>query len=85
MNDFIWKKTAKAGGPNEAVMDFLAGEDVILDRQLIGYDIQASKVHAEGLAVIGVLDEREARQLVTALEEIEERLAELEEIASRRK
>ena len=75
MNDFIWKKTAKAGGPNKAIMDFLAGEDVILDRQLISYDIQASKVHAEGLAEIGVLDEQEARRLVAALEEIEEQLA----------
>ncbi len=37
------------------IMRFLAGEDVLLDRELLPYDIRASRAHAEGLANIGIL------------------------------
>ncbi len=70
MSDFIWKKSGQGDGPGEAVMQFLAGEDVVLDRQLIGFDIRASQAHVNGLAQVGILDEDEARQLVDGLDGI---------------
>src|SRR5690606_26939732 len=38
---------------------FLAGDDVILDREFFLYDIQASTAHAEGLQRIGILSDEE--------------------------
>ena len=42
------------------IMQFLAGDDVLLDREFFLYDITASKAHVEGLANIGVLSSEEA-------------------------
>ena len=42
------------------IMRFLAGDDVLLDREFFLYDITASKAHVEGLANIGVLNDGEA-------------------------
>ena len=49
-------------------MQFLAGEDVVLDRQLIAFDIEASKAHVMGLAKIGLLTADEAHSLQDGLE-----------------
>src|SRR5690606_36777023 len=38
---------------------FLAGDDVVLDREFFLHDIQASTAHAEGLQRIGILSEEE--------------------------
>ena len=46
MSDLIWKKTGQASMPDEAVMTFLAGEDVLLDRELLPFDLEASAAHA---------------------------------------
>ncbi len=75
MSDLIWKKDGQGSGPGEAVMRFLAGEDVVLDRELIHFDIQASQAHVEGLARIGLLTADEARQLIDGLDRIDEHLA----------
>ncbi|MGC1548123.1 MAG: argininosuccinate lyase, partial [Rhodanobacter sp.] len=37
------------------IMQFLAGDDVLLDREFFLYDIDASKAHVEGLANIDVV------------------------------
>jgi argininosuccinate lyase len=74
MSDLIWKKDGQGSGPGEAVMRFLAGEDVVLDRELIHFDIQASQAHVEGLAQIGLLTADEARQLIEGLARIDEHL-----------
>ncbi len=52
------------------VMEFLAGEDVLLDRQLFIYDVQASQAHIRGLSRIGILSSGEADLLVVALDEL---------------
>ena len=59
MSDPIWKKSGKHEVP-EAVMRFLAGQDVELDRELLPFDIRASRAHARGLARIGMLSDEQA-------------------------
>ncbi len=52
------------------VMEFLAGEDVLLDRQLLVYDIQATQAHIRGLSRINIFSLGEAAQLVSALDDL---------------
>ena len=56
---------------NQEIMSFLAGDDVSLDRELMAYDIQGSRAHAEGLQHIGILTEAEVRAIVSSLAELE--------------
>ena len=48
-------------------MAFMAADDVVLDRHLFLFDIEASQAHVEGLRVIGVLEESDGRALGDAL------------------
>ncbi len=66
MSDLLWKKSGSAG-PDSDVMDFLAGEDVVLDRQLLLFDLQASAAHANGLESIGILTAEENTRMQEAL------------------
>jgi argininosuccinate lyase len=50
-----------------ALQAFLAGDDVLLDREFIAFDIRASEAHAEGLQRIGVLAPDELAGLVREL------------------
>lgn len=65
--DLLWNKTGLTG-PDEDVMAFLAGEDVVLDRELLLFDLQASAAHANGLCSIGILSADENKQLQQALQ-----------------
>ena len=65
----IWQKQ-KTATIDETIMAFMAGEDIILDRQLIGFDIQASKAHVAGLQSIGILSEEEQVQLTEQLDNL---------------
>ena len=69
MTDYIWKKGSSAD-VDDRVMRFLAGDDVVLDRQLLPFDIRASQAHARGLARIGVLDQEQAAAMVESLDEL---------------
>lgn len=71
MADYIWKKES-TGEVDERVMRFLAGDDVILDRELLPFDIRASQAHASGLARIGVLSDAQADSMVAALDELQQ-------------
>ena len=68
MSHLIWDKGSAR--VDEAIQTFTAGDDVILDRQLLVYDIQASIAHVQGLLSIEVLSEGEAKELVEALHEL---------------
>jgi argininosuccinate lyase len=57
MSDLLWQKPGVE--VNTAIQAFLAGEDVILDREFFLFDIQASAAHAEGLQRIGILTTEE--------------------------
>ena len=57
MSDLLWQKpgvTVDAG-----IQAFLAGDDVLLDREFFQHDIIASLAHAQGLQRIGVLSAEE--------------------------
>lgn len=68
MTSMLWQKDGIE--IDSAVMNFLAGDDIILDRELLIYDIQASKAHAQGLASIDIITHDESSALCTALDEL---------------
>ena len=74
MSDPIWKKSAAAAVP-EAVMRFLAGQDVVLDRELLPFDIRASRAHARGLARIGLLSDEQAGAIGRELDALSDAFA----------
>lgn len=67
MTEPLWQKPGVA--IDARVMKFLAGDDVLLDREFFRHDIAASRAHVEGLGRIGILsgDEENAlkRELAT--------------------
>ncbi|MCF6264710.1 MAG: argininosuccinate lyase [Xanthomonadales bacterium] len=63
----LWAEDSKLA---PGVMEFLAGEDVLLDRQLLVYDIQATQAHIRGLSRINIFSSDEATQLVAALDDL---------------
>ena len=60
---------------NKEVESFTAGEDYLLDRQLIGYDCIASIAHVKMLTHIDVLTKSEARKLIDELQIIRKQAA----------
>ena len=72
MSELLWQKPGVK--VDARIQNFLAGEDVILDREFIRFDIIASRAHAQGLQRIGILNvdelagiERELSNLDAAL------------------
>ncbi|MBN6114045.1 argininosuccinate lyase [Xanthomonas bonasiae] len=53
MTNLLWQKPGVA--VDAKIQAFLAGDDVILDREFFLHDIAASGAHAEGLQRIGIL------------------------------
>jgi argininosuccinate lyase len=66
MSDLLWQKAGIR--TDERVMRFLAGDDVVLDREFLPYDIAASKAHVEGLAHIGIVSAAEAQAIAHELD-----------------
>ena len=71
MAELLWQKPGVA--MDAQIQRFLAGDDVVLDREFFLHDIAASGAHAEGLQRIGILsaDERLARRYLEFLVETE--------------
>ena len=61
MTQPLWQKAGVKIDPR--IMKFLAGDDVLLDRELLPHDIEASRAHVEGLQRVGVLSTDEAAAL----------------------
>lgn len=61
MSDLLWNKPGTR--IDERIQRFLAGQDIIHDRELFSFDLIASTAHAEGLANIGILDPHELAAL----------------------
>jgi len=66
MTDLLWQKAGVE--TNAKIMKFLAGDDVLLDREFFLHDISASKAHVEGLANIGVVSATERDDLKRELD-----------------
>ena len=68
MSDLLWQKTGVT--VDARIMQFLAGDDVLLDREFFLYDIVASGAHVEGLQRAGILSAEEASALERELERL---------------
>jgi argininosuccinate lyase len=66
MTDPLWKKADTR--IDARIMQFLAGDDVVLDREFFAHDIAASIAHVEGLERIGILAPAESASLVHELQ-----------------
>jgi len=66
MSDLLWQKPGVS--VDARIQKFLAGDDVILDREFFLHDIAASKAHAEGLQHIGILSSEELAGLLRELD-----------------
>ena len=70
MSKLLWQKEGVAVDAD--IQRFLAGDDVILDREFIAYDIRASRAHAQGLQRIGLLADSELQALERELDTLAE-------------
>ena len=68
MSELLWQKPGVK--VDAAIQRFLAGEDVVLDREFFLFDIQASRAHAEGLQRIGILLDDELAGLSRELDQL---------------
>ena len=66
MSDLLWQKPGVA--VDARIQAFLAGDDVLLDREFFLHDIRASHAHAQGLERIGILSAVELEALERELE-----------------
>ncbi len=66
MTQPLWQKSGVRIDAN--IMQFLAGDDVLLDREFFLYDITASKAHVDGLANIGIVTADDAAALKRELD-----------------
>ena len=66
MSGLLWQKSGVT--VDESIMRFLAGEDIVLDREFFLFDIEASRAHVEGLARIGILDAADSAGLLAELD-----------------
>ncbi|MFN9740296.1 MAG: argininosuccinate lyase [Pseudomonadota bacterium] len=66
MTQPLWQKADSV--VDARIMRFLAGEDVLLDRELLPYDIRASRAHAAGLVKIGILSADEGAAIARELD-----------------
>lgn len=70
MSDLLWQKPGVA--VDAKIQAFLAGDDVLLDREFFLHDIRASHAHAQGLERIGILSAAELAELERELEALAE-------------
>jgi argininosuccinate lyase len=66
MSDLLWQKPGVEIDPR--IQAFLAGDDVVLDREFFLHDIAASRAHAQGLQRIGMLSADELGALERELD-----------------
>ncbi len=69
MKKFVWQDE---GGESvdQTIMEFMAGEDVVLDRELFPFDIDATAAHVRGLSRIGIVSAEESNSLCQLLEQL---------------
>ncbi len=82
MSEVLWQK--KGVRIDARIMRFLAGDDVLHDRELFPFDIRATIAHVEGLAKIGLFKSKEAAQVREVLEQLARQFVAGEFILDRR-
>ena len=65
----IWQKANQAI-VDESIMQYMAGEDIQLDKHILLFDIEASKAHIKGLLSIQILSKDECQKLLLKLDEL---------------
>ncbi len=70
MSNLLWQKPGVT--VNENIQRFLAGNDIVDDKSLFLFDVQASQAHAEGLQNICILTKSECESLCKALDQLAE-------------
>ncbi|WP_202844875.1 argininosuccinate lyase [Luteimonas saliphila] len=68
MSDLLWQKPGVE--VDARIQHFLAGDDVVLDREFFLHDIRASAAHAQGLQRIGILSSGELAGLERELAQL---------------
>ena len=74
MKNYLWQDDDGAQ-IDQTIMEFMAGEDVELDRGLFPFDIQATAAHVRGLARIGILSADESETLCLLLDQLQQDFA----------
>ena len=74
MKQFLWQDGSDQ--VDQHIMEFMAGEDVILDRDLFPYDIRATAAHVRGLERIGMLSPAESETLCNLLGQLQQAFSE---------
>ncbi|HKX56607.1 MAG TPA: argininosuccinate lyase [Xanthomonadales bacterium] len=69
MADFLWQR-ATGAEVDQAIMRFMAGDDVLHDRVLFPHDIRATVAHVKGLQRIKLLTGQQSEQLCSLLDEL---------------
>jgi argininosuccinate lyase len=69
MSKYLWQSDTD-GQIDKTIMDFMAGEDVVLDRKLFPFDIRATAAHVRGLERIDILSSDESANLCALLDEL---------------
>ncbi len=64
----IWNQSSK--DKNSAIDDFLSSEDIVLDKELFLYDIEASMAHAHELENINILTKSETKKVIVSLKKL---------------
>ena len=68
MKNYLWQEGG--GDIDTAIAEFTAGEDVVLDRQLFVFDIEATAAHVRGLERFGIVSGSECETLCALLGEL---------------
>ncbi|HCT46039.1 MAG TPA: argininosuccinate lyase [Phycisphaerales bacterium] len=67
----LWAKPG--AGIEQGAMAFMSRDDVLLDRELFHFDIQATRAHVHGLNAIDLIGDDEARSIDGALDALADR------------
>ncbi|MFK8012220.1 MAG: argininosuccinate lyase [Marinicellaceae bacterium] len=67
--NYLWSDTEDKS-IDEELMEFLAGQDIKLDKHLFVFDIIATQAHIGGLKTIGILTQNDYQKLYECLDEL---------------
>lgn len=75
MSTPLWANGHAGAVDDGEMMRFMAGDDVLLDRELIWHDIDATLAHVRGLERIGLMSMDQSQEIEGALDELRAQLS----------